>query len=159
MYINIIHEDQIELNRIYKTFKDEIKRKVNNNGRIIIPSVKIRGPSTDLQFFNVEVTPHNLRNDIFQNGVITGIDVILTLSDENKLSHKLQWYESIGSAGVVRSYWIDGINNDISYDRCGFVYESGSVQYSGFRGNHIHLPSDSRVLNSPEYMEWFWICL
>jgi len=159
MYIRIIREDSLKLDRIYNTFKDEIIRKSENDGRIIIPSVEIRGPSTNLIFYNVEVKPHNLRNDTFQNGVITGIDVILTLSDGNKLSHKLQWYDSIGSAGIVRSYWVDGINNDISYSRCGFVYESGSLIYNGFKGNHIHLPSDSRVLNSPEYMEWFWICI
>jgi len=159
MYIKIIRENQKMLDRIYDIFKDEIKRKSENNGKIIVPSVVIRGPSTDLVFNNVEVESHNLRNDIFQNGIITGIDVILTLSDENKLSHKLQWYDSIGSAGVVRSYWIDGINNDTSFSRCGFVYESGSHKYFGFKGNHIHLPSDTRVLNSPEYMEWFWICI
>jgi hypothetical protein len=115
--------------------------------------VIIRGPTTDLVFHDIEVKSHNLRNDIFKNSVITGIDVILTLSNENKLSHKLQWYDSLGSTRVVKSYWIDGINNDISYGRCGFVYEPGSYIFDGFKGNHIHLPSDSSVINSPEYMD------
>ena len=54
---------------------------------------------------------------------------------------------------------IDGIDEDKSVGRCGFVYEEGSYQFSSFRGNHIHIPSDTRVLTSPEYIEWFWICI
>jgi hypothetical protein len=27
------------------------------------------------------------------------------------------------------------------------------------RDNHIHLPADTRVLNAPEYVEFFWICI
>ena len=59
----------------------------------------------------------------------------------------------------MKSYWIEAINDDTSVGRCGFVYEEGSNRYQGFNGNHIHIPSDSRVLNSPEYVEWFWICI
>ena len=44
-------------------------------------------------------------------------------------------------------------------DYSTFVYKSGSNIFVGFKVNHIHLPSDSRVINSPEYMEWFWICI
>jgi hypothetical protein len=69
------------------------------------------------------------------------------------------WYESIGSAGIVKSYWVEAIDDDRSFERCGFVYESGSRKFEGFIGNHIHLPSDTRVLNSPEYVKWFWICI
>lgn len=126
---------------------------------MIIPTVNIRGTKDTLTFSNVEVKAHNLRNDIFQESVITAIDVILSLGDENELTYDLQWYDSIGSAEVVRSYWVDGINDNKAFGRCGFVYETGSVKYSGFRGNHIHIPSDMRVLNSPKYGEWFWICL
>jgi hypothetical protein len=38
--------------------------------------------------------------------------------------------------------------------RCGFVYETGALAYRG-RGNHIHLPPDSRVIHAPEYPEFF----
>ena len=51
------------------------------------------------------------------------------------------------------------INDDKSQGRCGFVYEEGSNEFRRFDGNHIHIPSDYRILNSPEYMEWFWICI
>ena len=68
-------------------------------------------------------------------------------------------YDTIGIASIVRSYWVEAIDNDKAYDRCGFVYEAGADRYRGFIGNHIHLPSDTRILNSPEYVEFFWICI
>jgi hypothetical protein len=143
----------------YDIFKEEVERKNNNDGKVIIPRVIIDGPKTQKEFQNVEVTAHNLREDVFQSGVITAIDVILSLSDEGKLRYDLQWYESIGTAGVVKNYWVEGIDDDIAYGRCGFVYESGSNKVRGFAGNHIHLPSDTRVINSPEYVLYFWICI
>ena len=95
MYNRIICEDSLMLNRVYYTYKDEIKRKSENDEKIIIPSVKITGPTTELIFYDVEVKPHNLRNDTFKNDVNTAIDVILTLSDENNFFYKLQRYDSI----------------------------------------------------------------
>jgi hypothetical protein len=96
---------------------------------------------------------------MFQDVVITAMDVIMTLGDNGLISYDLQWYNSIGSAGIVQDYFVERINDDESFGRCGFVYEEGSNKYSGFKGNHIHIPADIRVLNSPEYMEWFWICI
>jgi len=52
---------------------------------------------------------------------------------------------------------VDGINEDEAHGTCGFVYEAGSEKLR--YGNHIHIPSDYRIINSPEYEEWFWICL
>jgi len=154
---------QIEIDRIqaiYSTFAEEVQRKKSDNGRIIIPKVIIRGKSSVQIFENVDVASHNLRDDFYQEGTITAIDAILSLSDSGLISHRLNWYESIGSAGIVKNYFVDEINGDASYSRCGFVYEVGGDLFSGFRGNHIHIPSDIRVLQTtPEYVEYFWICI
>ncbi len=158
-YIRIIEEDAGMLEEMYGVFREEIDRKEQNNGKVIIPRVIIDGPRTNLRLNDVEVTAHNLRDDVFQPGTITAIDVIMSLAEQGKLTYDLQWYDSIGRARVVRSYWVSRIDNDASHGRCGFVYEAGSSTYSGFRGNHIHIPADTRVINSPEYEEWFWICL
>ncbi|UCH57022.1 MAG: hypothetical protein JSV18_06705, partial [Candidatus Bathyarchaeota archaeon] len=117
------------------------------------------GITVNKEFKDVEVTAHDLRNDTFQDGVITAIDVILSLGDEGKLSYGLKWYDSIGTARIVKNYWVESIDEDEAHGRCGFVYESGNLDLKGFAGNHIHLPSDSRVLNSPEYVMYFWICI
>ncbi|MBA7525844.1 hypothetical protein ES705_18002 [subsurface metagenome] len=111
-----------------------------------------------MNYQNVTVTPHNLRNDFFQDGVITAIDVIMSLGDKGLLTYKLNWYSTIGLA-EVKNYYVDGINNDNAYGKCGFVYEVGDFTFQGFAGNHIHIPSDIRIITSPEYEEWFWICL
>lgn len=157
--LEFFHVSELRLEGIYSVWKQEIQRLGNNNGKIIIPEVIIQGNTFIKEFSNVTVTPHNLRNDTFQENVITAIDVILSLGDQDKIEYELQWYESIGSASIVRSYWVEAIDSDKSFSTCGFVYEAGSIEYRGFSGNHIHLPSDFRILNSPHYVLFFWICI
>jgi len=155
--IEIIQEEASLINQIYQVYREEIERLSQNQGKVIIPEVNIEGKTDTLHFTDVEVNPHNLRSDVFQPGVITAIDVILTLGDEGNISYDLQWYDTVGTAGIVRSYYVQRINDDESYDRCGFVYEEGSLIFEGFKGNHVHILSDIRVINSPEYEKWFWI--
>ncbi|MHA2359052.1 MAG: hypothetical protein ACXAB5_02170 [Candidatus Thorarchaeota archaeon] len=148
-----------KLDKIYKTYAEEVQRLADNNGVTILSEVRIRGRDSNLLFEDVVVTPHNLRNDTFKIDVITAIDVIMSLGDLGLIDYELQWYDSVGLARVVQNFWVEGINNDTSVGTCGFVYDTGSWRFWGFGGNHIHLPSDVNVLNSPEYMRWFWICI
>jgi hypothetical protein len=156
MTIHMFREDPSRVSKIHQYFKEEVTRRASNDGKVIIPTVTLRLRTKTLTFNDVEVTAHDLRNDTFQEGVITAIDVILSLSDQGKITHKLTWYEKIGNAEIL-NYFVDGINNNIAQGTCGFVYEEGSEKLRW--GNHIHIPSDYRVLNSPDYEEWFWICL
>jgi hypothetical protein len=95
---------------------------------------------------------------MLQNGTIVAIDVIMSLGDAGLIDYELQWYTTIGSA-EVKNYFVEKINSDKSHDRCGFVYEAGSYNFRGFSGNHIHIPSDIRVIHHPDYVEYFWICI
>ena len=150
------------LESIYKSFREEVDRLRMNEGEIIIPEVAITSTkfSEHLEFENVVVTPHNVRNDVFNPGVVTALDILLSLLEQGELFQiKLTWYEQIGTADVVGSFWTEQINQAGAYNRCGFVYETGPLAFSGFRGSHIHIPSDTRVIVSPEYALWFWICL
>lgn len=158
MTIRITQANREYLEEVFKNFREEVRQKKKNNGRIIIPEVLIKGPNTRITLENVAVRPHNLRSDVFQEGVITAIDVVMTLGERGELTYDLKWYERIGSS-IVRNYFVERINDDAAYGRCGFVYEAGPQRFGGFRGNHIHLPSDTRVINSPQYLEYFWICL
>ena len=161
MTIQIYHRDPTEISAIHDVWREEIQRKNANGGTVIVPEVIIRGASEEWHFLDVEVTAHNLRADTFQDGVITAIDTVMTLGGLGLLTYQLQWYESIGSAGIVRSHWVEEINGDRSQpqNRCGFVYEAGDLDHAFWLGNHIHIPSDWRIINSPEYVEYFWICL
>lgn len=150
-------ESDDRLDAIYDTFIGEVDRLSNNGGKIIIPEVTIRSPSTSTLFRDVEVTAHDVRTDVLQLGVVTGLDAILSLAEQEKLSRlKLTWYERIGTANPVQSYWLEQIDQAEASGTCGFVYETGA---RGIGGNHIHVPSDVRVTVSPEYALWFWICL
>lgn len=157
MTISILRERASKIEQIHRVFREEVERLEENDGKIIIPRVIIRGKDDRHTFTDVEVTAHNLRNDTFNEGVITAIDVIMTLGDRGDITYELNWYSDIGLA-EVRNYFVDEINNDKSVGRCGFVYEEGSHEFNGGE-NHIHIPSDYRVLNSPEYEEYFWICI
>jgi hypothetical protein len=145
------------LDRVHSAWIEEVERLERNNGSLIVPEIHFETIEWNLDFYNITITPHNLRNDTFQNGVITGIDVIMTLGDLGLITYNIAWYDSIGSASYVRDYFITAINDAVQYGTCGWVYESG--QRSLGQGNHIHLPSDSRVMTSPEYVDWFWICI
>ena len=159
MTLRFVQTTQDYLDSVYETYLDEVQRRNENDGRIVVPEVVIKGRHETLVFRGVEIIAHNMRNDMFKPGVITALDVIISLGEAGEITYDLQWYESIGSAGVVKSYWVNRINKDESYQRCGFVYEVGDEQFRFFRGNHIHIPSDTRVINSPEYVEFFWICI
>jgi hypothetical protein len=98
-----------------------------------------------------------MRGDVFRKGTATALDVIPSPGEDGELVYGLKWRESIGSADVVKCYFVEGIDSDASFGRCGFVYEEGSARFRGFAGNHIHLPADTEVLNSPECVEFFWI--
>jgi len=149
-----------QIQAIYESFAEEVERTRKDNGNLIIPEVIIQGKNSVQVFENVDVNSHNLRDDYFLEGTITAIDVIISLSDAGLITHRLNWYESIGSATIVKNYFVDEINGDESHGRCGFVYELGEDLFTGFRGNHIHIPSDIRVLQTtPDYVKFFWICI
>ncbi len=158
-YLELYQTNPTFLNTVYDTFRAEITRLANNSATVIVPQVIIDGQTFYQEFYNVTVTAHNIRNDSLKLNVITAIDVILSLGDAGLITYELQWYDSLGSATVVRSYWVESINSDSTVGRCGFTYECGDEQFRFGNGNLIHIPSDVRILNSPEYVRWFWKCL
>lgn len=160
-YFSIYKEDPEHLARIYSTFQDEVNRLFANNGRIIIPEITIISPDNLWSFTEVEVMSHNIRRDVLKSGVTTALDVLLSLLEQEYLSQlRITWYQNIGAADPVDSYWVEKIDRSReATGSCGFVYETGAKTFSGFRGSHIHIPSDVRVTVSPEYAHWFWICL
>lgn len=159
MVIEIVKFEKDRLDSIYEVYRQETGRRNQNNGKVIVPDIIIEGTEEELIFNDVEITPHNLRPDYFQDDVITAIDAIMTLGDMDKITYELQWYESIGTASILKDYYVDRINDDKSFERCGFVYEAGDYMFEWVGGNHIHIPPDIRIINSPEYIKFFWICI
>jgi len=158
MFIQIFQALTSELDKIHESFRIQASRRQLNN-KTVVAEVVISGLYEDYRFTNVTVEAHNLRDDVFKPGVITALDVILSLADQGEFSYDLKWYATILSS-EVKDYYIERIGKDAAHGRCGFVYESGEKTLRSILSkNHIHLPADIRVINSPEYMELFWICI
>jgi hypothetical protein len=88
MTINVFQLSKEEIDTKYQKFREEIERKDSNNGSVIIPKMVITGNSLNNrhEFFNVTVSPHNLRNNVFVNGTIIAIDIIMSLGDQGKIT-------------------------------------------------------------------------
>lgn len=149
------------LAELYDSFAAEVMRKSLNLGRVVIPSVRVGTVVHE----NVPVSAHDVRADVLQSGVVTALDVLLSLADQRHIDAlKLTWYSSIGQATPVDSFSVeriydgDGVyDGESSPERGGWVYETGSLAFSGFRGSHLRVPADTRIIVSPEYMTWYWI--
>jgi hypothetical protein len=151
---------ETRLEAIYTTFREEVERLERNGGQVIIPSLAIRSPVQDWAFEDVVATPHDVRTDVLQPGIVTALDALISLHEQGLLpTLKLRWYEAIGRADPVDNYWVEQVDDAVAAGGCGFVYETGPRAFSGFSGSHIHIPADVRVTVSPEYALWFWICL
>ncbi len=164
MTVSLWVEQASRLERIYASFAAEVARLEANGGEIVIPDVEIEGARGRLRFENVRVTSHNVRSDLWQPGTITALDILLSLGEQGMLAKiGLQWYGSIGSASPVDDYFIELVETEgfraEAAGGCGFVYEVGDTSFYGFDGAHIHIPTDARVILSPEYALWFWLCL
>jgi hypothetical protein len=145
------HESESYINAAFSLFTEEVSRYAFNNNTIIIPRVYISGDSFSEEFYNVTVIPHNLRNETFQNDVITAMDVIMTLGDLGNITYELTWHESFRGASYVHSYFVSKINTDEAVGRCGYLYEISD--------SYIFLSADEQILTSPESVRFFWGCL
>lgn len=148
------------IKELYATFRNEVKRLEENKGKVIVPEITFRALKQRLTFDNVEVRSHGMRNDIFQDGVITGADIILSLAEDKKLSFNAEWVDKVGRS-LVQSYYFTRFNGEETEGKAGFTYELGDKRLSrrakGFKGsgnNWFHMTSDIRVIVSPEYMSW-----
>jgi hypothetical protein len=159
-------ERQSRWHAVHESFRDEVARREENKGQIVIPLVVLEGPrGSRVSFENVVVTAHDARLDLFQPGTVTALDILISLGVQGQLDRLgLTWYERIFTADPVDHYFVEFIDagdalRAQAFGGCGFVYEVGDRAFQGFAGAHIHIPTDARVLLSPEYAHWFWICL
>ncbi len=170
MKIRLYLERPDRLAAIYTSFRDEVARLATTGGRVVVPEVTIRGPRRGtLTFRDVPVSPHNARSDVFQPGVVTALDVLLSLGEMGGLSGlRLSWRVRVGETAPVESYYVDFIaGTDFSAEAispCAFVVDVGAEILTEFKPPHghmaeqIHLPLDLHVLVSPEHVRWAWVC-
>jgi hypothetical protein len=161
MNIEVYPVSEKRIDDIFSAFKAENKRLKSNNGKVIVPEVTLKTPDQDLRFDDIEVKSHGLRNDVFQQNIMTGTDIMLSLVDKGDLNCDLLWRETYGTA-LIQGYYFVQFNDEKAYGRAGFTYSLGEKRkYTKSRGgrfgnNNIHMTSDIRVIVSPEYMQWRW---
>lgn len=142
---------------VWSFFRWSISLKINS--KFTTAALPVLTVLNSLQIFISAVTSHNTRSDTLQNGVITALDIIMTLGDLGYITYELNWIESLRGAFYVHSYFVEKINTDQTTGRCGFLYEVGDNDFKYPGPNYIFLASDERILNSPEHLRFFWDCL
>ncbi|MCX6101535.1 MAG: hypothetical protein NTV92_09015, partial [Candidatus Bipolaricaulota bacterium] len=167
--IYVYLEDPARLAAIQASFREEVALLHAHNGELIVPVVTIKGPRSTATFQDVAVTAHNSRPDIFQPGVITALDVLMSLGEQGKIAGlELTWHTTIAGVANVNHYMVDWIVlPDVLGEKdstCGYMDEASTEGLRGFLTPHshstteIHLSADAEVLMSPGYIEWQWLC-
>jgi hypothetical protein len=170
MAVQLYLESPDRLAAITQDFAEQVARLRSNGGRVVVPKVTVRSPRATLTFNDVGVTAHNVRSDVFQTGVISVLDVLLSLGEQGRLSSlELAWRDRMENADPVDNYFVDQVRTeDYSTEAagdCTYVHEVGSEALMGFLAphghatSHVHLTADVEVLTSPEYVEFLWACL
>ncbi len=167
--IHVYLEDEARLAAIHQGFRDEVAIRASNGGAVVIPIVTIRGPRATVSFENVTVTAHGARRDVFQPGVVTVLDVLLSLGEQGQLSGiDLTWHKSLGELMSVHHYMVDWISLPTMLGEpdaaCGYMDQSATEAVRAFLTPHahattqIHLSPDLEPLVSPGFVEWQWLC-
>ncbi len=163
MQIRLYLEQPERLNAIYQSFRAEASRNVGQDERLLISQVVIDGPRGRLVFEDVEVRPHNVRSDLFRPGVITALDILLSLGEEGKIEELTVRWD--GNGYVLESIVAGGFSWG-PVPSCVFLHQVVATKVIlPFQEEHqhlgslIHLTPDLDVLVSPELVRWKWLCL
>jgi hypothetical protein len=173
------------LNEIKNEYLEEIDREKNLGNLIpdvmisINPSVYEGNPdgsgrvTVSKTFSNVPVAAHNYRatgydspySKPFQPGVITSMDVLLSLADSGELTLVTGVFYDHFAGNYIDSYYIVEIGFPVegiahSSGRQGFVYTTGNgtnYKLVNEADNKFHITSDISVIHAPDFCRWRWI--
>lgn len=149
-------------------YQKEQKRLAANGGKMIVPEVVIDWAyGNRATFRNLEVTAHNSRPDIYQPGVITTMDIMLSLADRYPgIDVHFAWWPELSNDTMVNGYLLNAMNIDALDDNgkliqgqyrasgtAGFVHNSGewaryndsgltAVMYKNLMCNREHTGSE-----------------
>ena len=174
-----------KLDEIKNESLEEIEREKNMGN--IIPDVMISINPSEYEgnpegsgritvsrtFTDVPVSAHNYRatgynspySKPFQPGIITSMDVLLSLADSGKLTLVTGVFYDHFAGNYIDSYYVvemgfpvEGIAH--SSGRQGFVYTTGNgtnYRLVNEADNKFHMTSDISVIHAPDFCRWRWI--
>jgi hypothetical protein len=173
------------LNEIKAEYLEEINRETTSGH--MIPSVRIAINPTQYQgnppgsgritvsrqFSNVAITAHNVRSvgysspysKPFQPGVVTSLDIPLSLMDQGQLNLVTGVFYTHFASHYIESYYVvalgfPSVGTAHSSGRQGIVYvtENGTFnQLPNNADNKLHMTSDINVIHAPDFTYWRWI--
>ena len=174
-----------DLNSIKDAYKYEINRERTYGNMIpkvtisINPSDYMGNPagsgriSVQRSFDSVYVTAHNYRSTgfkspypkPFQPGVITALDVLLSLKDQGELDIVSQVFYTYFNQNYIYSYYVvemgfPGVGTAHSSGRQGFVYITSNGSFDDLPNNAnwmLHITSDILVVHAQDFANWRWI--
>jgi hypothetical protein len=125
------------------------------------------------EWTDVPVSAHDMRatgagphiSTPFQPGVVTSIDILLSLSDQGELGEVETAFISRIASFYIDSYYVVGLTvpgegTAHASGSQGFVYLTGNGapdKLPNGAGRVFHMTSDIRVIHAPEFTKWYWI--
>jgi len=131
----------------------------------------------NLSYSNVLVTAHNLRSmgyqtpysKPFQPGVVTSLDIPLSLKDQGKLDTVTSVFYNYFAGNYIDSYYLvelsfPGIGKVHSSGRQGIVYTTDNgefrngtiVKLPNQANQQHHITCDIDVIHAPDFSRWYW---
>lgn len=183
VWIQVVRGENLD--EIKKEYLEEISREKTRGH--IIPSVRLSiNPSSyqgnppelgritvNREFQDVPVTAHNFRSTgfpspyskPFQPGVVTSLDILLSLMDQGKLNVVTGVFYNHFAQNYIDSYYIVELGfPDVGVahasGRQGFVYITENGAYNNLPNNadnKFHITSDISVIHAPDFSYWRWI--
>ncbi|MGS0681960.1 hypothetical protein ACVBIL_12430 [Shewanella sp. 125m-7] len=95
--------------RRFFSWKTEMERLDANNGKYVIPELRIQkegAPTPYTYVRDLEVFAHDLRPDVFQPGVITAVDIFMSAIDAG-YDYKMSYWPVLDTGSKVYSYSIN----------------------------------------------------
>lgn len=170
MSIVLYLESSERLAAIHEHFREEVGRRAASETGVVVPTVTLRSSTETIVFEDVRVTAHDTRPDVFHSGVVTMLDVLLSLGELGLLSELgLEWRAEEGGIEVVDGYYVASITSGSfspeTTGSCVLTHQIGGATIGEHLTphthtmSHIHLTGDLEVLVAPEAVEWLWVCL
>ncbi|MBM3295238.1 MAG: carboxypeptidase regulatory-like domain-containing protein [Candidatus Aminicenantes bacterium] len=182
VWIKVVAGEAVE--DLKAEFVEEISRE-RHRGHIV-PDVRISlNPSNYLGnppgsgrvtvsrvFADVEVRPHGWRSagrpspvsKPFQPGVVTSLDILLSLQDEGALDLVTGMFYTFFAGHYIDSYYVTalgfpGVGTAHASGRQGFIYTTENGAPGRLPNNadgKLHIMSDIHVIHAPDFSSWRW---
>ncbi len=183
VWISLVEGENLA--EIKAEYLEEINRE-NSLGHMI-PYVKIAINPSDYEgnppesgritvsreYYNVQLTAHNYRatgyptpySKPFQPGVVTSLDIPLSLMDQNELDVVTGVFYTHFAGNYIDSYYIvalgfPDVGTAHASGRQGFVYTTENGTYRHLPNNadrKFHLTCDISVIHAQDFSNWRWI--